>query len=159
MFVAAAGNSSLNNDFFPSFPANYNLVLGLVSVAATEFNNQRAYFSNFGRRNVHLSAPGHVIMSTVLGKAWIQLHEWNKYGRTSCCRLAAMMIGLYPEKFSGKPQALKNYLIQTSTRTVALNWQLASGGIVNALNAVNGHIPVGNTAPESRGKWSQGVQI
>ena len=65
-----------------------------------------------------------------------------------------MMIGLYPEKFSGKPQALKNYLIQTSTRTVSLNWQLASGGIVNALNAVNGHIPVGNTAPESRGKWS-----
>ena len=68
MFVAAAGNSSLNNDFFPSFPANYNLVNGLVSVAATEFNNQRAYFSNFGRRNVHLSAPGYVIMSTVLGK-------------------------------------------------------------------------------------------
>ena len=68
MFVAAAGNSSLNNDFFPSYPANLSRVPGLVSVAATEFNNQRAYFSNFGKRLVHLSAPGHVIISTVLGK-------------------------------------------------------------------------------------------
>ena len=154
MFVAAAGNSSLNNDFFQSFPANYKLVQGLVSVAATEFNNQRAYFSNFGRRNVHLSAPGHVIMSTVLGKRGYNYMSGTSMAAPHVSGLAAMMIGLFPEKFSGKSEALKKYLIQTSTRTVELNWQLASGGVVNALNAVNGNIPVGNTSPETRGGWS-----
>ena len=154
IFVAAAGNSSLNNDFFPSYPANYSLVPGLTSVAATEFNNQRVYFSNFGKRNVHVSAPGHVIMSTVLGKRGYNYMSGTSMAAPHVAGLAAMMIGLYPEKFSRKPEALKQYLMKTSTRTVALNWQLKSGGIVNAHNAVMGIIPVGNTGPESRGQWS-----
>jgi len=154
LFVAAAGNSSLNNDFFPSYPANYSLVPGLVSVAATEFNNQRVYFSNFGKRNVHLSAPGHVIMSTVLGRKGYNYMSGTSMAAPHVSGVAAMLIGLYPEKFSRNPEALKKYLIETSTRTVALNWQLSSGGFVNALNAVKGIIPVGNTSPRGRFGWS-----
>ncbi len=153
IFVAAAGNSSLNNDFFPSYPANYSLVPGLTSVAATEFNNQRVYFSNYGKRNVHVSAPGHVIMSTVLGKRGYNYMSGTSMAAPHVAGLAAMMIGLYPEKFSRKPEALKQYLMGTSTRTVALNWQLKSGGLVNAHNAVMGIIPVGNTKPERRMGW------
>ena len=68
---------------------------------------------------------------------------------------AAMLIGLYPEKFSKNPEALKKYLQATSTRTVALNWLTESGGVVNALNAVTGKIPVGNTSPKgSNGRWT-----
>jgi thermitase len=153
MFVAAAGNSSLNNDFFSSYPANLARVPGLTSVAATEFNNQRAYFSNYGRRNVHLSAPGHVIMSTVLGKRGYNYMSGTSMAAPHVSGLAAMMIGLYPEKFSRKPEALKRYLMQTSTRTTSLNWQLASGGFVNAHNAVMGIVPVGNTKPEGTSGW------
>ena len=66
-FVAAAGNSSMNNDYFGSYPANYN-VSGVISVAASDYNNKLAFFSNFGRKEVHVAAPGHKILSTVLGK-------------------------------------------------------------------------------------------
>ena len=154
LFVAAAGNSALNNDYFASFPANYNLVEGLTSVAATEFNNQRAYFSNFGKRNVHVSAPGHVIMSTVLGKRGYSYMSGTSMAAPHVSGIAAMLIGLYPEKFSRRPETLKRYLMQTSTRTVSLNWQLASGGIINAKNAVLGLVPLGNTEPRSRGGWT-----
>lgn len=154
MFVAAAGNSSLSNDHFGSFPANYTNVPGLTSVAATEFNNQRAFFSNFGKRNVHLSAPGHVIMSTVLGKRGYQYMSGTSMAAPHVSGIAAMLIGLFPDKFSGKPEALRKYLMETSTRTTKLNWQLASGGSVNALNAVMGIIPVGNTSPDRNLGWS-----
>ena len=147
-FVAAAGNDALNNDFFASYPANFDLVPGLVSVAATEFNDRRVYFSNFGKRKVHLSAPGHVIMSTVLGKKGYNYMSGTSMAAPHVSGLAAMLIGLYPEDFHRNPKALKEYLQKTSTRTSHLNWQLRSGGMVNAYNAVMRNIPIENTQPE-----------
>ncbi|MEJ5258791.1 MAG: S8 family serine peptidase [Anaerohalosphaeraceae bacterium] len=64
LFVAAAGNDASNNDAVPFYPAGYDLDL-IVSVMATNRNDQRAYFSNWGRTTVDLAAPGQDILSTV----------------------------------------------------------------------------------------------
>jgi subtilisin family serine protease len=64
LFVAAAGNSSSDNDVVPSFPANYN-VPNVISVGATHNKDRFAGFSNWGRTTVHLAAPGEDILSTV----------------------------------------------------------------------------------------------
>jgi subtilisin family serine protease len=66
LFVAAAGNSTRDNDLSVSYPANYYLP-NVISVAATTRNDGLASFSNFGRRTVHLGAPGAEILSTVPG--------------------------------------------------------------------------------------------
>ena len=48
---ARAGNNGSNNDVTPFYPANYNLD-NVVSVAATDHNDQLAGFSNYGATQV-----------------------------------------------------------------------------------------------------------
>ena len=64
LFVAAAGNNGENTDQSPHYPSNYN-VANVISVAATDRNDELASFSNYGRNTVDLAAPGVSILSTV----------------------------------------------------------------------------------------------
>lgn len=65
-FVAAAGNSSKNNDSAPMYPASLD-VPNVVSVAATTSQDSLASFSNYGYNTVALGSPGLYIRSTVAG--------------------------------------------------------------------------------------------
>ncbi|MES2820105.1 MAG: S8 family peptidase [Pseudomonadota bacterium] len=64
LFIAAAGNSGLDIDASPSYPASYKLP-NVISVGAIGQNGRRASFSNYGVSNVHIAAPGVSIASTV----------------------------------------------------------------------------------------------
>lgn len=64
LFIAAAGNSGLNIDSNPSYPASYKLP-NVISVGAIDQNGRRASFSNYGVNNVHIAAPGVSVASTV----------------------------------------------------------------------------------------------
>ena len=78
LFVAAAGNSASNNDVTPQYPANAGLA-NVVSVAASDSNDQLAAFSNYGANTVNLAAPGVDIYSTLPG---------GKYGYLSGTSMA-----------------------------------------------------------------------
>jgi subtilisin family serine protease len=69
LFVAAAGNEASDNDATPFYPAGYALP-NVLSVAATDRRDGLASFSNFGRRSVHLGAPGVDIVSTTPGDTY-----------------------------------------------------------------------------------------
>lgn len=69
IFTAAAGNSGTNNDSRPHYPSNYE-VPNVISVAAHTDQDQLAYFSCYGAKTVHVAAPGHKILSTVLNKGY-----------------------------------------------------------------------------------------
>lgn len=58
VLVAAAGNNSTNEPFYPAFYAN------CIAVAATDANDQKASFSNYGKW-VDVAAPGVDILSTL----------------------------------------------------------------------------------------------
>lgn len=60
--VAAAGNNGINIDRFPFEPATID---GVITVAATDENDEPASFSNFGTNSVEIAAPGVNIYSTV----------------------------------------------------------------------------------------------
>lgn len=69
IIVAAAGNggdddAGDDNDQKPQYPANYASP-NVISVAATDPEDNLAGFSNFGARTVDLAAPGVAILSTV----------------------------------------------------------------------------------------------
>ena len=71
LFVAASGNGNvlgqpINNDQAPFYPASYELP-NIVSVAASNANDDLALFSNFGVTSVDIAAPGVGVLSTVLG--------------------------------------------------------------------------------------------
>ena len=63
IFVAAAGNNSVNTDASPAYPSSYNLD-NIVSVAAVDRNDNLASFSNYGANTVDIAAPGVSIYST-----------------------------------------------------------------------------------------------
>ena len=70
LIVAAAGNESTDNDKVPTYPASFNLD-NIISVAAINLRGELSSFSNWGKRAVHVAAPGESILSTIKG---------NKYG-------------------------------------------------------------------------------
>ncbi len=67
--IAAAGNDGQDNDVNPIYPANYYLP-NIISVTATDRYDGLAYFSSYGKRTVHLGAPGVDIWSTTRGNTY-----------------------------------------------------------------------------------------
>jgi len=65
--VCAAGNSNINNDTTPHYPSSYTST-NIISVAATDQNDNRASFSNYGAISVDVGAPGTNIYSTVIAR-------------------------------------------------------------------------------------------
>ncbi len=62
--VCSAGNSGTDNDTKPVYPASYASP-NIIAVAATDYNDNLSYFSNYGTASVDLAAPGSGIYSTV----------------------------------------------------------------------------------------------
>ncbi len=69
LFVAAAGNEGAqktgdNNDVIPIYPASFDLP-NIISVTATDQNDNLSHFSNSGLKSVDIAAPGENILSTI----------------------------------------------------------------------------------------------
>eukprot|EP00951_Prasinocladus_malaysianus_P036289 scaffold380850_cov37-Prasinocladus_malaysianus.AAC.1 len=71
-FVTAAGNSHVDNDIAPAYPASFtnNIV---TSVASTDKEDRLSFFSNWGRDSVDLAAPGTSILSTAPSNSYVRL--------------------------------------------------------------------------------------
>ncbi len=72
LFVAAAGNSTSNNDTVVNYPSNYNSP-NVIAVAATTHLDGLASFSNYGATTVHLGAPGDTVYSCQPGNLYQNL--------------------------------------------------------------------------------------
>jgi len=77
--VCSAGNNEFDNDILPTFPASYPSD-SIIAVAASDADDARAYFSNWGADSVDLAAPGLSILSTLPG---------GQYGIASGTSMAA----------------------------------------------------------------------
>lgn len=64
LHICAAGNDGKDTDYESHFPSSFALD-NIVSVAATDWNDKLADFSNYGAASVDLAAPGVGIYSTV----------------------------------------------------------------------------------------------
>lgn len=64
LFVAAAGNSGNNIDFYPEYPAAFDLPFQ-ITVGALSRTLLMADYSNYSRNLVHVFAPGSNVVSTV----------------------------------------------------------------------------------------------
>jgi subtilisin family serine protease len=67
LIVVAAGNSGADNDAYESFPASYGgdkTLTNVITVMATDDLDDAPGFSNYGRKSVHIGAPGMRVIST-----------------------------------------------------------------------------------------------
>ena len=138
LFVASAGNSSNDADTAPSYPAAYPSS-GIISVAATDSGDQLAEFSNFGRRNVDLAAPGVNILSTVP-----QVNRWNiagGYGTLSGTSMAAPHVtGVVALLKAAAPErdwrALRNLVLSGGDPLPPLSRKTVAGRRLNAYGSL-----------------------
>jgi hypothetical protein len=67
--IAAAGNEDTNNDDAPIYPASYDLD-NIISVTATDDNDELPSWANYGITSVDVAAPGVDIYSTKAGDSY-----------------------------------------------------------------------------------------
>jgi subtilisin family serine protease len=132
VFVAAAGNNGLNNDFFPHYPASYEYG-NIISVANTDHDDALFVTSNFGAVSVDLAAPGSLILS---------LEPGNEYGVLSGTSMSAPHVtGTVGLILSEAPlmtsKQVKAHLMATVDPMPVLDGKTVSGGRLNAYNALN----------------------
>lgn len=130
LFIAAAGNDSVDNDADPHYPSNYELS-NVIAVAATDNRDALASFSNYGKNTVHVSAPGKNILSTVKGGDYA-IYSGTSMAAPHVSGIAALIWGANP---SWTAAEVKERLITTSTPVAALKKKSVSRGRVNAYNA------------------------
>jgi len=131
LFVAAAGNSSNNNDSNPSYPASYSQG-NVVAVASNQSDGAPSSFTSYGATSVDVVAPGSGILSSVVGGGYATF-SGTSMATPHVAGVAALMLAVNPSiSFAD----IKQILIDTSTSDSRLASYAASGGVVNAADAV-----------------------
>ena len=131
LFIAAAGNSNINNDSTPHYPSSYNLD-NVISVASITSTDARSSFSNYGATSVDLGAPGSGILSTTPG------NTYSSYSGTSMATphvagAAAMIAGLRPAWTYGQ---VRDAILKTTRPLPALAGLTVTGGTLDLAAAV-----------------------
>jgi thermitase len=135
IFIAAAGNDSSNNDSSPSYPASY-AVDNIVSVAAIDNTGKIASFSNYGKKSVHIGAPGVNIYSSTGGK-------YDSFSGTSMAtpHVSGVAALLWTNEPNLTAKDIKERLLATAKPISGLRGKTRTGAMVDAYAALT------NTAP------------
>ena len=142
LFIVAAGNSALNMEISPSYPASYNLA-NMINVAATTRTGLMASFSNYGLQSVHVGAPGLDVYST-----WPTTFPtafptgYNQISGTSMAAphvtgLVALLRGKMP---SWTAAQVKAAILSTVSPLASLAGKTITGGQINAFKSLQSTI-------------------
>ncbi len=76
LFVCSAGNNGTDNDAAPDYPSSYSSP-NIISVAATNQDDELAYFSSYGETSVDIGAPGVNIYSDYPARQTIWFEDFE----------------------------------------------------------------------------------
>jgi subtilisin family serine protease len=149
LLVHGAGNDALNCDEVIVYPNDQmldnTLVNNFLNVGANDISGNTASFSNYGKNNVDVFAPGVRIYSTMIDYKYEYL-DGTSMASPAACGVAALIRSYYPELSAAqvkeiiiasayKPK-MKVSLPGSEKKKTTYKKLCKSGGMVNALNAV-----------------------
>jgi subtilisin family serine protease len=131
LFIAAAGNDGEDNDSGGHYPSNYTSD-NVISVAATDRNDNLASFSNYGETTVDLGAPGVSIYSTTAGG------NYASYSGTSMATphvtgVVALLAAQNPEATMAE---IKAAILNGADSIASLDGKTVTGARLNAYNSL-----------------------
>ena len=135
LFIAAAGNSTTNNDVTANYPSNLSTTAGagyeaVIAVASLTETGGLSYFSSYGATTVDLAAPGSSIYSTLPGGSY------GTYSGTSMATphvtgAVALYASAHPDASAAEIRAA---LLASTDATASLAGVTASGGRLDVGN-------------------------
>jgi probable HAF family extracellular repeat protein len=131
LFVAAAGNDSMNIDMKPTYPASYKEP-NVITVAATDNRDALAWFSNYGATSTHLGAPGDKILSTTRLSGYKSL-SGTSMATPHVAGAAALVLSNCPVDTAG----LRDILLRSVDKIGSMSGITTTGGRLNAATAVS----------------------
>jgi subtilisin family serine protease len=144
LYVASAGNGGDdgvgdNNDVMPMYPASYDLP-NIISVAATDQDDRKVSFSNFGPTSVDVAAPGTYIFSTVpnwwttyYGYGHLEMFSGTSMSAPHVTGLAGLL-SAYHTQFTHNQ--IKTMVLRYVDILPTLNGWILTGGRINAERAL-----------------------
>jgi len=146
VFVAAAGNSATSNKMYP---AGYDLG-NIISVAASDEEDKKASFSNYGVPHVDVAAPGVSILSTVPN------NKYASYRGTSmaCPHVSGAVALLLTVEPDLEIAEVVDRVLWTSDYLPAWDEVVVSSGRLNVFNMLTDERPERPQPPPSAG-WKE----
>jgi subtilisin family serine protease len=131
LFVAAAGNSSADNDISPAYPASFDLD-NVISVMSTDDVDARSGFSNWGLTSVDLAAPGSSILSSIPGG----LYGYKSGTSMATPHVAGACALVYSVNPALAQQEVKALILGSADPLVSLSGLSQTEGRLNLFEAV-----------------------
>jgi len=131
--VCAAGNEGTDMSLYSYrvYPASYELD-NIISVTASDMNDDPTGFSSFGIESVDVAAPGTGITSTSLSNGYEPM-DGTSMAAAHVSGIVAMILSINPDT---DYRAVKSIIIDTVDPVSSWSGKLVSEGRVNAFNAV-----------------------
>jgi subtilisin family serine protease len=137
LLVHAAGNASENldtKDHFPNpvYADKSDTAKAWIEVGASDAKGKAANFSNYGKKDVDIFAPGVAIYSTL---PFNQFRSWDGTSMAApvVAGLACLIREYYPTLTAIQ---VKDIILRSAQKSSLLADKCVSGGVANAYNAL-----------------------
>lgn len=149
VIVTSAGNEAGDNDSCPVYPAGYESVSTLISVAATRSDGNIARSSNRGKHSVDIAAPGIGIRTTDPGNSYD-----SPFGTSMAAAIVTGAVALLASQCPGlSGLQLKELILANADRRPALEPHVIGGRFLNVLAASDACAAARRPA-WTRARWS-----
>ena len=151
LLVAAAGNEGSNNDVVPVYPASYALD-NIIVVTHSDSNDNLSFDSNYGAATVDLAAPGEDVYSAQPGGLY-RLGSGSSFATPHVTGVAALLKAQNPGRTYS---AIRSLIINNVDRPPGLRGRVASGGRLNAYEALIPRVPIPYALDATNLVWQTG---